>query len=280
MDKIIDGKNTRNELLEKLQKDIATKRYTPKLVVILVGEDKASQIYVKNKAKTCEKIGVTSEVIKLSENTTEEELLQILDKNNKDKTVNGILVQLPLPKHISEDKVIEAIDPLKDVDCFHPINVGNLYTGNAIFMPCTPYGIICLLEKYDIDLEGKSAVVIGRSNIVGKPMAQLLLQKNATVTICHSRTKNLQEVVKQADIVVVAIGKSKFVTKDFIKDGAVVIDVGMHRDEHNKLCGDVDFDDVLPVVSKITPVPGGVGPMTIASLMVNCVEAYKMQNDI
>lgn len=280
MDKIIDGKNTRDELLEKLQKDIATKRYTPKLVVILVGEDKASQIYVKNKAKTCEKIGVTSEVIKLSENTTEEELLQILDKNNKDKTVNGILVQLPLPKHISEDKVIEAIDPLKDVDCFHPINVGNLYTGNAIFMPCTPYGIICLLEKYDIDLEGKSAVVIGRSNIVGKPMAQLLLQKNATVTICHSRTKNLQEVVKQADIVVVAIGKSKFVTKDFIKDGAVVIDVGMHRDEHNKLCGDVDFDDVLPVVSKITPVPGGVGPMTIASLMVNCVEAYKMQNDI
>ncbi len=280
MDKIINGKETRDELLENLKIEISNNNYTPKLVVILVGEDSASKIYVKNKVKMCEKVGIASEVINLSESTSEEELLTIINENNKDTSVNGILVQLPLPKHICEENILQAIDPIKDVDCFHPVNVGKLYIGMGEFMPCTPYGIICLLEKYNIDIAGKNAVVIGRSNIVGKPMAQLLLQKNATVTICHSKTKDLKNVVSNADIVVVAIGKAKFITKEYIKEGAVVIDVGMHRDENNKLCGDVDFDNVLPIVSKITPVPGGVGPMTIASLMINCLKAYKIQNKI
>ncbi len=280
MDKKIDGKLTRDELLDNLKIEISNNNYTPKLVVILVGEDSASKIYVKNKVKMCEKVGITSEVIKLEENTSEEELLNIIDKNNNDTSVNGILVQLPLPKHICEEKVLNSVNPIKDVDCFHPNNVGKLYIGMGEFMPCTPYGIICLLEKYDVEIAGKNAVVIGRSNIVGKPMAQLLLERNATVTICHSKTKNLKDVVSKADIVVVAIGKAKFITKEYIKKDAVVIDVGMHRDENNKLCGDVDFEDVLPVVSKITPVPGGVGPMTIATLMINCLKAYKIQNKI
>ncbi len=280
MEKLIDGKLTRDEILDKIKIEISSNNYTPKLVVVLVGEDSASKIYVKNKVKMCEKIGIQSEVIHLLENTTEKELLKILEEKNNDTLVNGILVQLPLPKHISEEKILNAINPIKDVDCFHPVNVGNLYLGQGIFMPCTPFGIISLLEKYDIDITGKNAVVLGRSNIVGKPMAQLLLQKNATVTICHSKTQNLKEVVSSADIVIVAIGKPKFITKDFIKKDAVVIDVGIHRDENNKLCGDVDFEDVLPLVSKITPVPGGVGPMTIATLLRNCLLAYKLQNNL
>ena len=246
------------------------------LAVIQVGNDPASSVYVGNKKKACAYVGIESLAYELPEETTEEELLTIIDKLNKDANVHGILCQLPLPKHINEDHVIKAISPKKDVDGFHPQNVGALVIGEKGFVSCTPAGIIQLLKRSNIEMDGKHCVVVGRSNIVGKPMSLLMLRENATVTICHSHTKNLKEICKEADILIVAIGKPQFIDKEYVKDGAVVIDVGIHRDENNKLCGDVKYDEVEPVASYITPVPGGVGPMTIAMLMHNCVEAMKL----
>ncbi|MFQ9934696.1 MAG: bifunctional methylenetetrahydrofolate dehydrogenase/methenyltetrahydrofolate cyclohydrolase FolD, partial [Lachnospiraceae bacterium] len=243
---------------------------------IQVGNNPASTVYVNNKKKACEYVGIKSLSYELKEETTEEELLGLIDKLNNMPEVNGILVQLPLPEHIDEDKVIERISPKKDVDGFHPMNVGALSIGRKGFISCTPYGIIQLLKRSGINVEGKHCVIVGRSNIVGKPMAMLLLRENGTVTVVHSRTKNIKEITSQADILVVAIGKPKYITKEYVKDGAVVIDVGINRNENGKLCGDVDFDDVLPKVSAITPVPGGVGPMTIAMLMNNCLEAVEL----
>ena len=247
------------------------------LAVIRVGADPASSVYVRNKKKACEFCGMESLSYELPEETTEDELLKLIHQLNENKAVNGILVQLPLPKHIDEDRVIQAIDPVKDVDGFHPQSVGALCIGQPGFVSCTPAGIIQLLKRSGIQIAGKECVVIGRSNIVGKPMALLLLRENGTVTVCHSRTKDLKEVTKRADILIVAIGKPKFITADYVKEGAVVIDVGIHRNEENKLCGDVDFDDVAEKTSAITPVPGGVGPMTIAMLMHNCVESVSLQ---
>ena len=247
------------------------------LAVIQVGADPASSVYVRNKKKACEFCGIKSLSYEIPEETTEEELLSLIHKLNEDKAVNGILVQLPLPKHINEDHVIQAIDPRKDVDGFHPQSVGTLCIGQPGFVSCTPAGIIQLLKRSGVEIAGKECVVVGRSNIVGKPMALLLLRKNGTVTVCHSKTKDLKEVTKRADILIVAIGKPKFITAEYVKEGAVVIDVGIHRNENNKLCGDVDFDDVAEKTSAITPVPGGVGPMTIAMLMHNCVESVSLQ---
>ncbi len=245
----------------------------------MVGDNPASKVYVKNKSKACEKVGVEFEEFLLPETTSESELFELIDRLNEDKSVNGILLQSPVPKQIDQNKAFRRISEEKDVDGFNPFNVGNLCIGNDCFISCTPFGVMKILEHYNIDLEGKNAVVLGRSNIVGKPMVQCLLSKNATVTVCHSRTKNLKEITKNADILVAAIGKPKYVTKDFIKDGAIVIDVGINRNEEtNKICGDVDFDDVIDKVSKITPVPGGVGPMTIAMLLYNLVKATKQQN--
>ena len=246
------------------------------MAVIQVGSDPASSVYVNNKKKACEYIGIKSLSYHLEENTTEEELLELIDKLNKDDSVRGILVQLPLPKAISEDKVLMAIAPTKDVDGFHPMNVGNLCIGRKGFLSCTPAGVIELLKRYNIEISGKECVVVGRSNIVGKPMSILLLRENGTVTITHSRTKALKEVCKRADILVAALGKPKFITEEYVKEGAVVIDVGIHRNENNKLCGDVDFEAVAPKCSAITPVPGGVGPMTIAMLMKNCVDSVEI----
>ena len=243
------------------------------LAVIQVGNDPASSVYVNNKKKGCEFIGIESLSYELPEETTEDELLDLIQKLNGDDKVNGILVQLPLPKHIDEDKVIQTITPSKDVDGFHPHSVGCLCIGQKGYVSCTPAGIIQLLKRSNIEIAGKECVIIGRSNIVGKPMSLLMLRENATVTVAHSRTENLKEVCKRADILIVAVGKPKMVTADYVKEGAVVIDVGIHRNENNKLCGDVDFDDVAPHCSAITPVPGGVGPMTIAMLMNNCVES-------
>ena len=273
----IDGKLVSQTIREDIKnetaelKDIYAK--VPKLAVILVGNNPASQTYVASKGKAAIECGFEYEDFILDENTNEAELLALVEKLNKDKTVNGILVQLPLPKHLNEELIINTIDPKKDVDGFHIQNAGALATGEKGFVPCTPLGVIELLKRSDISIEGKHCVVLGRSNIVGKPMAQLLLKENGTVTICHSKTTNLKELTRQADILVVAIGKPKFVDASFVKEGAVVIDVGIHRNENNKLCGDVDFDDVAPHTSAITPVPGGVGPMTIAMLMKNCIEA-------
>ena len=247
------------------------------LAVIQVGADPASSVYVRNKKKACEFCGIKSLSYEIPEETTEEELLSLIHKLNEDKAVNGILVQLPLPKHINEDHVIQAIDPRKDVDGFHPQSVGTLCIGQPGFVSCTPAGIIQLLKRSGVEIAGKECVVVGRSNIVGKPMALLLLRENGTVTVCHSKTKDLKEVTKRADILIVAIGKPKFITAEYLKEGAVVIDVGIHRNENNKLCGDVDFDDVAEKTSAITPVPGGVGPMTIAMLMHNCVESVSLQ---
>lgn len=247
------------------------------LAVIQVGADPASSVYVRNKKKACEFCGIKSLSYEIPEETTEEELLSLIHKLNEDKAVNGILVQLPLPKHINEDHVIQAIDPRKDVDGFHPQSVGALCIGQPGFVSCTPAGIIQLLKRSGVEIAGKECVVVGRSNIVGKPMALLLLRENGTVTVCHSKTKDLKEVTKRADILIVAIGKPKFITAEYVKEGAVVIDVGIHRNENNKLCGDVDFDDVAEKTSAITPVPGGVGPMTIAMLMHNCVESVSLQ---
>ena len=280
MAQIIDGKKISKELKDELKEKVA--KYKEEgveitLAVIQVGNDKASSVYVGNKKKACEYIGIKSLSYELEESTTEEELLNLINELNNRKDVNGILVQLPLPKHINEDKVIETIDAKKDVDGFHPMSVGALSIGKKGFISCTPYGIIELLKRSNIDIDGKECVVIGRSNIVGKPMSMLLLRENATVTVAHSHTKNLKEVAKRADILVVAIGKPQFINSEYVKEGAVVIDVGIHRDENNKLCGDVDYEDVFPHASAITPVPGGVGPMTIAMLMKNCVNAVEIQ---
>lgn len=273
---IIDGKKISGEIKDELKVKVAKLKESGKevtLAVIQVGNDPASSVYVGNKKKACEYIGIRSLAYELPEETTEVELLNLVNELNHREDVNGILVQLPLPKHINEDLIIKTISPEKDVDGFHPQSVGALSIGQKGFVSCTPAGVIQLLKRSGIEIEGKDCVVIGRSNIVGKPMALLLLRENGTVTICHSRTKDLKEVTKRADILIVAIGKPKYVTKEFVKEGAVVIDVGIHRDENNKLCGDVDFYDVIDHVSAITPVPGGVGPMTIAMLMNNCVES-------
>lgn len=279
MAKIIDGKqislDIKNELKEKVAK-YKEQGIEITLAVVKVGNDPASAVYVRNKEKACEYVGINSKTLALPEETTEEELLNVVKKLNEDKSVNGILVQLPLPKHIDESKVLLTIDSTKDVDGFHPVNVGKMVIGEDTFLPCTPAGIIEMIKRTDIDIEGKECVVIGRSNIVGKPMAMLMLKENATVTIAHSRTKDLKEVTKRADIIVAAIGKAKFVTADYVKEGAVVIDVGMDRDENGKLCGDVDFDSVSKVASAITPVPGGVGPMTVTMLLVNCLRSVEL----
>jgi methylenetetrahydrofolate dehydrogenase (NADP+)/methenyltetrahydrofolate cyclohydrolase len=273
---IIDGKKISTDIKDELKtkvSELSKDGVTVTLAVIQVGNDPASSVYVGNKKKACEYIGIRSLAYELPESTPQEELLALINKLNDDAAVNGILVQLPLPGHIDEDIVIKAISPLKDVDGFHPQSVGALSIGQKGFVSCTPAGVIELLKRSGIDMQSKECVIIGRSNIVGKPMALLMLRENATVTICHSRTKDLKEVAKRADILIVAIGKPKFVNKEYIREGAVVIDVGIHRNEENKLCGDIDYEDVLPYVSAITPVPGGVGPMTIAMLMKNCVES-------
>ena len=279
MANIIDGKQISKDIKEELKEEVASLAAQGRkccLAVIQVGNDPASSVYVGNKKKACAYVGIESLAYELPEETTEEELLTIIDKLNKDANVHGILCQLPLPKHINEDHVIKAISPKKDVDGFHPQNVGALVIGEKGFVSCTPAGIIQLLKRSNIEMDGKHCVVVGLSNIVGKPMSLLMLRENATVTICHSHTKNLKEICKEADILIVAIGKPQFIDKEYVKDGAVVIDVGIHRDENNKLCGDVKYDEVEPVASYITPVPGGVGPMTIAMLMHNCVEAMKL----
>lgn len=273
---IINGLKTSTEIKDELKakvSDLKQQGTDITLCVIQVGCDPASTIYVRNKKKACDYIGIKSLSYELPQETTEAELLEIVDELNNKSNVNGILVQLPLPKHINEDKIIQAISPDKDVDGFHPQSVGRLSIGQKGFVSCTPAGIIQLLKHYNISIEGKECVIIGRSNIVGKPMAMLMLRENATVTVCHSRTKDLDKIASRADILIVAIGKAKFITSKFVKEDAVVIDVGMHRDENKKLCGDVDYNDVLDKVSAITPVPGGVGPMTIAMLMYNCVES-------
>ena len=281
MYQIIDGKAISTALKEELKvkvDEMKSHGTVPCLAVILVGEDPASTVYVGNKKKACEFIGIKSLSYELPESTSQEELLELIEKLNADDSVNGILVQLPLPKHIDEDAVIKAISPKKDVDGFHPQSVGALCIGQPGFVSCTPAGIIELLKRSNVEIEGKECVIIGRSNIVGKPMSLLMLRENATVTVCHSRTKNLAEVTKRADILIVAIGKPKMITAEYVKEGAVVIDVGIHRLEGKKLCGDVDFDDVAPHTSAITPVPGGVGPMTIAMLMKNCVESVSLNS--
>lgn len=275
---IMSGKLLSDELNEEMKLEVIKlkeKNITPGLVVVLVGEDTASQTYVRNKEKRAKTLGIHSVVEKYPEKMTEIELLRVIDRLNKDDHFHGILVQLPLPKHIDSTKILNAIRPEKDVDGFHPINMGKLVIGQPDRIPCTPYGIMKLLQRYEIDIEGKNAVVIGRSNIVGKPMAQLLLMKNATVTIAHSRTKNLAAVAKEADILIVAIGRGHMITKDFVKPGAVVIDVGMNRDENGKLIGDVKSDEVQEVAGYLTPVPKGVGPMTITMLMYQTIESAK-----
>ena len=280
---IIDGKKVSAQVKEQVRietEELVKKGIKPGLAVIIVGDDPASRVYVNNKKKACEKVGFLSKEFALPATTTQEELLALVNKLNEDKEINGILCQLPLPKGLDEKAVIEAISPLKDVDAFHASKVGKIMIGDYDFLPCTPAGVMEMLHSYNIPVEGKECVVIGRSNIVGKPMAMLLLHENGTVTITHSRTKNLKEVTKRADILVAAIGKPKFVTADMVKEGAVVIDVGMDRDENGKLCGDVDFENVKEKCSAITPVPGGVGPMTIAVLMKNTLKACKIQNNL
>ena len=283
MAKIIDGKAVSQFVKDEVKKEVSAlgeKGVSVGLAVIIVGNDPASRTYVNNKKKACETTGIISEEYALPEDTTMDELLALIKELNAKKSINGILCQLPLPKHLDEKAVIENIDPIKDVDAFHAVNTGHIMIGDYSFLPCTPAGIMEMLKYYNIEIEGKECVVIGRSNIVGKPMAMLLLQKNGTVTICHSRTKNLKEVTSRADILVAAVGVPYFVTADMVKDGAVVIDVGMDRNKEGKLCGDVDFAEVEKKASYITPVPGGVGPMTIATLMKNTVTAAKLQNNI
>lgn len=274
MYQIIDGKRISQEIKDELKEKMEVLKARGEsrcLAVIQVGSDPASAVYVGNKKKACAYVGIDSLSYELPEDTTQEELLSLIGELNGNSRVNGILVQLPLPSHIDEEKVLLAVDPGKDVDGFHPVNVGNLSIGRPGFVSCTPAGVIQLLKRSHIEIAGKECVVLGRSNIVGKPMAMLLLRENGTVTVCHSRTKNLKEIAKRADILVAAVGRPRFVNRDFVKEGAVIIDVGIHRNEDNRLCGDVDFDSVAPHVSAITPVPGGVGPMTIAMLMSNCV---------
>ena len=277
---LIDGKRISAEIKDELKEEVVQLKeqgITGALAVIQVGNDPASTVYVGNKKKACEYIGIRSLAYELPEETPEEELLQLIKELNDRDDVNGILVQLPLPAHMDEDKVIQTISPKKDVDGFHPQSVGALSIGQPGFVSCTPAGVIQLLKRTGVEINGKECVIVGRSNIVGKPMALLMLRENATVTVCHSHTKDLKEVTKRADILIVAIGKPKFITKEYVKDGAVVIDVGIHRGADGKLCGDVDYDDVAPITHAITPVPGGVGPMTIAMLMNNCVEAKGLQ---
>lgn len=277
---LIDGKKISTEIKDELKvtvEELKKQGVETCLAVIQVGDDPASSIYVRNKKRACAYVGIESLSYELPEETTEDQLVKLVKELNENDNVHGILVQLPLPKHINADMIIRTISPDKDVDGFHPESVGRLCIGEPGFVSCTPAGIIQLLKRSGIEIEGKECVVVGRSNIVGKPMSILLLRENGTVTITHSRTKDLKEVTRRADILVVAIGKPKFITADYVKEGAVVIDVGMHRNEENKLCGDVDFDDIKDKVSAITPVPGGVGPMTIAMLMYNCVEAAKGQ---
>ena len=277
MTHIIDGKaisaTIRGEIAEKVKELKAQKGVVPGLAVIIVGEDPASKVYVRNKHRACEEVGFASFGYELPAETTEEELLALVDKLNRDDAVHGILVQLPLPKHLDEEKILLAIDPRKDVDAFHPYNVGKIMIGNYDFLPCTPAGVMELLRRSNIEIAGKECVVVGRSNIVGKPQAMLLLQANGTVTIAHSRTKDLREVCRRADILVAAVGKPEFFDASYVKEGAVVIDVGINRRADGKLCGDVNYEDVAPHTSYITPVPGGVGPMTIAMLMQNTLTA-------
>ncbi|MGV3125646.1 bifunctional methylenetetrahydrofolate dehydrogenase/methenyltetrahydrofolate cyclohydrolase [Streptococcus orisratti] len=277
MTKKIDGKalaqKIQGQLAEKVVQMKADYGIVPGLVVILVGDNPASQVYVRNKERSALAAGFKSKTVRLSDSISEEELLTVIEQYNNEPDFHGILLQLPLPAHINDKRILMAIDPKKDVDGFHPMNTGHLWNGRPQMVPCTPAGIMEMLREYHVDLEGKQAVIIGRSNIVGKPMAQLLLDKNATVTLTHSRTRNLPEVAKQADILIVAIGRGHFVTKDFVKEGAVVIDVGMNRDANGKLIGDVDFADVAPIASLITPVPGGVGPMTITMLLEQTYQA-------
>ncbi len=275
MTNIISGKDISTSIREEIKTEISNMQVRPGLAVILVGNDPASAVYVRNKNKACEEVGIYSEMYTLPEETTREELLGLVEQLNHSPKIHGILVQLPLPKHLDAEEVIMAINPEKDVDAFHPVNVGKIMIGNFDFLPCTPAGVMELLKRSGIEVAGKECVVIGRSNIVGKPQAMLLLHENATVTVCHSKTKNLAEVCKRADVLVSAVGKAKFVTADMVKDGAVVIDVGMNRDENGKLCGDVDFEAVSKKTSYITPVPGGVGPMTITMLLKNTVTAAR-----
>lgn len=279
---IIDGKLVSKAVKERVAEEVKhlkEKRVYPCLAVILVGDDQASQVYVKNKQKACEETGIISRQFNLPADAGQEKLIRLIYYLNIDEKINGILVQLPLPAGYDEKAILDAISPYKDVDAFHPKNVGKIVLGDYNFLPCTPAGIMELIKHYNIDVNGKNCVIIGRSNIVGKPMAMLMLHSDATVTICHSKTKNLKEVVKGADIVVAAVGKPRFVTADMVKKGAVVIDVGINHDENGKLCGDVDYENVMPLTSYITPVPGGVGPMTIATLMQNTVTAAKLQNN-
>lgn len=278
MAKLIDGKLISQIIKDEVREETHKLKEAGRevtLAVIQVGEDPASSVYVGNKKKACEYVGFRSLAYELAENTTEVELLALIEELNQREDVDGILVQLPMPEHLDEDKVIATISPQKDVDGFHAVNTGNLWIGKECFVSCTPAGIIELLKRSEIEIEGKECVVVGRSNIVGKPMAGLMLKENATVTVCHSRTRNLKEITKRADILIVAIGKPQFITKEYVKEGAAVIDVGIHRLEGKKLCGDVAYAEVEPVAGAITPVPGGVGPMTIAMLMKNCLEAAK-----
>lgn len=278
---IIDGKKIAQQLKGSFKETIQTlkdKGVSPCLAVVFVGRDHASEVYVRNKEQACQELGIHSQIYHLSENVSQTELLLLVEELNRQTTVNGILVQLPLPKHLNVDQIMFSIAPDKDVDGFHPVNMGKLMMGNSPLPPCTPAGIIHLLDKAKIDLRGKHCVVVGRSNIVGKPAAMMLLQRDATVSICHSQTPSLQEYTKSADVIVSAVGKGKFITASMVKPGAVVIDVGMNRDEDGKLCGDVDFNEVCDVCSAITPVPGGVGPMTIAMLIGNTIKAAVMQN--
>jgi len=276
MANILDGKQTAQKIRSKLKEKVdilKNKGLIPKLSVIMVGEDIASKIYVKNKSKACEEIGIEYEEYLLEEQTTMEELLNLINELNNREDVHGILLQSPIPKHLDINLAIKAISPEKDVDGFHPVNVGKLVLGQETFVSCTPFGVIKLLEEYNIEMAGKNVVIVGRSNIVGKPLIQCLLNKDATVTVCHSKTENIKEITKSADIVIVAIGKANFLTADMIKENAVVVDVGINRNEEGKVCGDVDFENVSKIASHITPVPGGIGPMTIAMLMHNIVKA-------
>lgn len=280
---LIDGKSVSLQVKQQVKQEcdkLKTKGVTPGLAVIIVGDDPASQVYVRNKEKACEECGFYSVKYALDADTTQSELNALIDKLNKDEKINGILCQLPLPKHLDDKEVINRIDPIKDVDAFHPVNVGAIMIGDYNFLPCTPAGVMELIHSTGVDVTGKKAVVIGRSNIVGKPMAMLLLHENATVEITHSKTLDLKSITKEADILVAAIGRAKFVTADMVKNGAIVIDVGMNRDENGKLCGDVDFENVKDKCSFITPVPGGVGPMTISMLMRNTLTAAKLQNGL
>lgn len=278
MARLINGKEISKQIKDELKEEVSRLKeqgINICLAVIQVGSDAASSVYVNNKKKACAYIGIESKAYELPEDTGEEELVNLVETLNKDDSVNGILVQLPLPAHINEDRIIRTISPDKDVDGFHPVSVGRLWLGEKGFESCTPAGIIQLLKRSGVEIEGKECVIIGRSNIVGKPMAALLLRENGTVTVTHSRTKNLKEVTRRADILIAAVGKKQLITAEYVKEGAAVIDVGIHRDENNHLCGDVDFESVEPVAGAITPVPGGVGPMTIAMLMNNCVQSVR-----